>query len=197
MCGRITQKSPLAKLGLHVVLAADPVNATPRFNGVPGQEHWVLRQNPKTREHTLHRLFWGLIPHWCEEPNGGRRPINAKSETVASLPYLPRCLSTTKMSRSRGFLLRVEGNQGSKAETSLRHWEEDRGAFALAGLWENWRHPQTEEWIRTFAIITCPANDLIRQIHDRMPVIIAPIQYDRWLSPNGTLAIRMGGDPNK
>jgi len=55
--------------------------------------------------------------------------------------------------------------------------------FALAGIWENWRHPHTEEWIRTFAIITCPANDLIRPIHDRMPVIIAPIQYDRWLSP--------------
>jgi putative SOS response-associated peptidase YedK len=54
--------------------------------------------------------------------------------------------------------------------------------FALAGIWENWRHHQTEEWIRTFAIITCPANDLIRPIHQRMPVIVAPIQYDRWLS---------------
>ena len=54
--------------------------------------------------------------------------------------------------------------------------------FALAGIWENWQRPDTNEWVRTFAIITCPASDLVRPIHDRMPVIVAPIHYDRWLS---------------
>ena len=55
--------------------------------------------------------------------------------------------------------------------------------FALAGIWENWKASGTEEWFRTFAIITTDANELLKPIHDRMPVIIAPGDYDRWLSP--------------
>jgi putative SOS response-associated peptidase YedK len=57
----------------------------------------------------------------------------------------------------------------------------DRTPFAIAWLWENWRHPQSEEWIRTFAIITVPANDLVQQIHDRMPLILPKSAYERWL----------------
>ena len=53
----------------------------------------------------------------------------------------------------------------------------------LAGIWENWQRPGTDEWVRTFAIITTNSNELVRPIHDRMPVIIAPQDYDRWLSP--------------
>jgi len=55
--------------------------------------------------------------------------------------------------------------------------------FALAGIWENWQRPETDEWVRTFAIITTNSNELVRPIHDRMPVIIAAKDYDRWLSP--------------
>jgi len=54
--------------------------------------------------------------------------------------------------------------------------------FALAGIWENWQRPGTDEWVRTFAIITTNSNELVRCIHDRMPVIIPPESYDRWLS---------------
>ena len=57
----------------------------------------------------------------------------------------------------------------------------DRTPFGIAGLWENWRHPQSGEWIRTFAIITVPANDLVGQIHDRMPLILPKSAYERWL----------------
>ena len=86
MCGRITQKSSLLSLGLHIVRPDRTVGSAPRFNGAPGQEHWVLRRNTKTAEYALDRLLWGLVPHWCEHADGGRRPINAKCETVASLP---------------------------------------------------------------------------------------------------------------
>ena len=55
--------------------------------------------------------------------------------------------------------------------------------FALAGIWENWQRPGSEDWLRTFAIITTNSNDLVSAIHDRMPVIIAPEDYTRWLSP--------------
>ena len=59
----------------------------------------------------------------------------------------------------------------------------DGSPFGLAGLWENWRNPNTGEWERTFAIITVPANELVGQIHDRMPAILNPTSYDRWLGP--------------
>jgi len=54
--------------------------------------------------------------------------------------------------------------------------------FALAAIWENWKRPGTEEWVGTFAVITCPANELMAQIHDCMPVILPPEAYDRWLA---------------
>ena len=57
-----------------------------------------------------------------------------------------------------------------------------RNPFGLVGIWENWQHPETDEWIRTFAIITTDANELVAPIHDRMPVILAPRDFDRWLS---------------
>jgi hypothetical protein len=57
----------------------------------------------------------------------------------------------------------------------------DGSPFGIAGIWENWKHPASGEWIRTFAIITTDANDLVADVHDRMPVILAPRDYDRWL----------------
>lgn len=59
----------------------------------------------------------------------------------------------------------------------------DGSPFGLAGLWENWRNPNTGEWERTFAIITVPSNSLVEQIHDRMPAILKPATYERWLGP--------------
>jgi len=56
--------------------------------------------------------------------------------------------------------------------------------FGLAGLWENWKDPATGHWVRTFAIITVPSNDLVGKIHDRMPAILLPESYERWLGPD-------------
>jgi putative SOS response-associated peptidase YedK len=63
---------------------------------------------------------------------------------------------------------------------------QDRVPFAIGGLWENWRHPQSGEWIRTVAIITVPSNELVAQIHDRMPLILPKAACERWL----------GGEPD-
>ncbi len=56
----------------------------------------------------------------------------------------------------------------------------DRGPFAFAGLWENWKDP-SDQWLRTFTILTTKPNELVAPIHDRMPVVLAPADYDRWL----------------
>jgi putative SOS response-associated peptidase YedK len=74
----------------------------------------------------------------------------------------------------------VESNQ-REAQAALRHRHEGRQSFGIGGLWENWKDPASGEWIRTFVVITTGANELVAQIHDRMPLIIAPADYERWL----------------
>jgi putative SOS response-associated peptidase YedK len=89
MCGRIIQSSGPLRLaivdGLDVRDTRLP-NIPPRYNGAPSQELLVIRRNHKTGERSLDPLKWGLIPNWCQDAKGGRKPINAKSETVATLP---------------------------------------------------------------------------------------------------------------
>jgi putative SOS response-associated peptidase YedK len=196
MCGRITQKSNPQTLGLRIVNLVEPLyagNTPPRYNGAPRQEHWVIRQHPSTGERTLDRLWWGLVPHWCKDPAGGRRPINARAETIATLPAFRdayvrrRCLIPV----DNFFEWKASTGPGIKQPYAIAMRSGE--AFALAGVWENWKRPGTEEWVRTFAIVTCPANDLMAGIHDRMPVIVPPESYDHWLStldpdPRGLLA---------
>jgi putative SOS response-associated peptidase YedK len=71
--------------------------------------------------------------------------------------------------------------RGARAKQPYAIAMKDGSPFGLAGLWENWRNPSTGEWERTFAIITVPSNELVGQIHDRMPAILEPATYDRWL----------------
>ena len=185
MCGRITQKSDPSRLGLGLTTVSliEPLQAPPpRYNGAPGQEHWVIRQHPKTGERTLDRLWWGLVPHWVTEPKGGRRPINAKAETVASLP------SFRDAYRRRRCLLPVDNFfewravRGARTKQPYAVGMQSGEPFALAAIWENWQRPGTDEWVRTFAIVTCPANALMAQVHDRMPIILPSDSYARWLA---------------
>lgn len=192
MCGRITQKSPPEELGLAVIMGTpdDPRVEkakkrsehawTPKYNGAPGQEHWVYRQNLKTGECSYERLWWGLIPYWSKEP--GRKPINAKAETVASLPMFRDAYRLRRCILPIDSFFEWKAIKDAKVKQPYAIAMEDRRPFGVAGLWENWKRPGTEEWVRTFCIITCPANEMMSAIHDRMPVILAPDAYDRWLS---------------
>ena len=89
MCGRVIQSSgPLSYAIVDGLDVRDSrlSNYPRRWNGAPSQELLVIRENHNTGERALDLLQWGLIPHWCEDPTGGRKPINARSETVARLP---------------------------------------------------------------------------------------------------------------
>ena len=101
MCGRVIQSSAPLRLaivdGLNVS-DSRVVNTRPRYNAAPSQELFVIRQNHKTGERSLDPVRWGLIPHWCSDPKGGRKPINAKAESISRLPMfreayaLRRCI---------------------------------------------------------------------------------------------------------
>ncbi|MBN8958775.1 MAG: SOS response-associated peptidase [Rhizobiales bacterium] len=191
MCGRIIQASPLLQLaivdGLDV-RSDSRGNHAPRYNGAPGQEHLVIRVNRKTGERSLDPIKWGLIPHWCADPKGGRKPINARSETVGTLPVFRDAY------RARRCILPVDGFFEWQVTTSGKQpyaiGMKDRAPFGIAGLWENWKTP-AGEWMRTFAVVTVPANALLARLHDRMPAILDPQDYERWLSdeenPRGVL----------
>ena len=89
MCGRVIQSS--GPLRLAIVEGLDVRdsrlgNVPQRYNAAPSQELLVIRENHKTGERSLDLIKWGLIPHWCEDPKGGRKPINAKAESVSRLP---------------------------------------------------------------------------------------------------------------
>ena len=181
MCGRVIQTStPEAIRRLFDAIAPVP-NAPPRYNGAPSQELMVLRRNPETGERTLQLLRWGLIPSWTKDAKGGRKPINARAETIATSPMFKAAYA------KRRCLLPIDGFfewkaiKGSKTKQPYALAMKDRSPFAVAGIWENWTRPDTGEAIRSFAVITCEANQLVNQIHDRMPVIITPTDYDRWL----------------
>ena len=187
MCGRITQRSPPDQLGLRITMGTpdDPrVNVPPRYNGAPGQEHWVIRQNHETGMRSLDRLWWGLIPYWAKEATGGRRPINAKSETIVSLPTFREAYKRRRCLLPIDNFFEWKAIKGAKVKQPYAIAMKSGEPFAVAAIWENWKRPGSEDWVRTFCVITCPANDLVADIHDRMPVIIPPESYDRWL---GTL----------
>lgn len=184
MCGRITQKSDLTRLGLGLttVTFVAPLPSAPRYNGAPGQDHWVIRQHPKTGERTLDRLWWGLVPYWVKDASGGRKPINAKAETVASLPAFRDAYARRRCLLPVDNFFEWMATKGGKANQPYAVAMKSSEPFALAAIWEGWKRPGTDEWVRTFAVITTTTNEMMAQIHDRMPVIIPPESYDRWLS---------------
>jgi putative SOS response-associated peptidase YedK len=144
MCGRITQKSNPNRfgLGLTTVTLMEPLQLPPpRYNGAPSQDHWLIRQHAKTGDRTLDRLWWGLIPYWVKDANGGRKPINAKAETVASLP------SFRDAYRRRRCLLPIDNFfewraiKGAKVKQPYAIAMKSGEPFALAAVWENWQRP--------------------------------------------------------
>ncbi len=141
------------------------------------------RRNHQTGAVSLDPLRWGLIPYWSQDPKGGRKSINAKCETVRTLPMFRDAY------RRRRCIVPVDGFfewkaiKGQRAKQPYAIAMKDGSPFGIGGLWENWRQPSSREWIRTFVIITTDANELVAEIHDRMPLILAPDGYVRaWLA---------------
>jgi len=136
-------------------------NYPPRWNGAPSQDLLVIRRNHQTGQVSLDRLRWGLIPFWCGDPKGGRKPINAKCETVRTLPTFRDAY------RRRRCIVPVDGFfewkaiKGQKAKQPYAIAMKDGSPFGIGGLWENWRDLTSGEWVRTFAIITRDANQMV------------------------------------
>ena len=179
MCGRFTQERPTSELA-EIFEAEDLVGAPGgSFNVAPTDEAAVVVQREDRRAVSTYR--WGLIPHWAEDTKIGNRLFNARAETLASSPMFRDAF------RRKRCLVPVdsfyEWRREGKVRQPFRVVRSDGRPLALAGLWAGWRDPDTGEVRRTFTIVTTRPNELIRTIHDRMPVLLAPEAWDRWLDP--------------
>jgi len=190
MCGRVIQRSLPGQLGLKIVEGFDTGdnrapethgNVPPRYNGAPSQELWVIRRHPVTGERSLDLLRWGLIPHFCtEKPKPP--PINAPSESVREKPLFREAYAKRRCIMPIDGFFEWKAVKGSRAKQPFAVAMKDGAPFGLAALWENWKDPASGHWVRTFCILTTRSNSLVRPIHNRMPVILAPADYERWLS---------------
>ena len=178
MCGRFTLVTPGESLAVQFELPAAPQLA-PRYNIAPTQPVAAVRVNDAGKRELTH-LHWGLIPAWSKDPGMGARMINARSETVAEKPAFRaafkyrRCLVPTD-----GFYEWQKLN-GKKQPVYIK--AQDGGVLAIAGIWERWTSADGSE-IESCSLLTTAPNELLQPIHDRMPVIIAPADYEAWLSP--------------
>jgi putative SOS response-associated peptidase YedK len=178
MCGRFVLASPFTVIAEEFRIRNGGFELRPRYNIAPGQDILaVIRQEGVNR---LARFRWGLVPSWADDPSIGNRLINARAETVAQKPSFRsafdkrRCLIV-----SDGF---YEWRRERKKKTPYYICMKSQKPFGLAGLYETWHSPDGQE-ISTCTIITTEANDLLRPIHDRMPVILPKEAEDRWLDP--------------
>lgn len=200
MCGRFTLTDPDQELAVQFNLPEIP-DMQPRYNIAPTQPVAAVRAVPQSQEASsapsrgsqgvreLALLHWGLIPFWAKDPKIGARMINARSETAAEKPAFRAAF------RRRRCLVVADGFyewqkvEGGKQPFYIRLRDGQR--FAFAGLWEIWKNPDASAGtsgngglIESCTILTTEPNGLLSPIHNRMPVILHPGDYDLWLSPS-------------
>ena len=206
MCGRFTLRASARVIAEQFGLFELPSFAA-RFNIAPSQLVPVVRMGGCE----LVWLRWGLVPGWAQDPAIGNRLINARAETAAEKPAFRAALRRRRcLVVADGFYewqgakkgtgpICAQHPQGRSGKLDLSPFSQ-RGKqpyfirlrndqpFAFAGLWELWEGAnrasgQVGDKAETCTLLTIAPNDLIRPIHDRMPVIIAPEGYRRWLDP--------------
>ena len=178
MCGRYKLTVTVKDLQ-EILPALESIEAiVPRFNIAPTQPILGVGNDAPTK---LREFRWGLVPRWAKDPSIGSRMINARAESLADKPAFRDSF------RKRRCLVLADGFYewkkiaGSKSKQPYLVQMADGRPFAFAGLWDEWRSPEGP--LRTCTIVTTDPNPRLREIHDRMPVILPPEQFDRWLSP--------------
>jgi putative SOS response-associated peptidase YedK len=189
MCGRISQWRPSSELA--AIFGAEDLADSPggRFNVAPTDRAVVVVQREDRRAVTAYR--WGLIPHWSESAATGNRMFNARAESIDRLPAFRyafqrhRCLVPADAFYEWRRSVDARGKTVREPFAVVRR---DGQPLALAGLWAGWKDEDSGEIVRSFTIVTTAANELMRPIHDRMPVVVPDSAWDRWLDPTRTAA---------
>lgn len=150
----------------------------PRVRIPPGTDIPTIRQSPEGKR-VLHLLRWSLVPHWTKDPSIGSKLNNARGQTVAEKPSFREAFKRRRyLVPASGFYeWKMEGKLKQPYYISLASQE----PMAMAGVWESWTAPDGSI-LHMVCIVTTSANALMAPIHDRMPVIITPEQWQAWLN---------------
>ncbi len=179
MCGRFTLTTDPKKVSEAFNGIEVPSEIPPRYNIAPSQPIAVVANNNPQR---LEFFRWGLIPSWAKDPKIGNRMINARAETLAEKPSFKTAYKRRRcLIPADGF---YEWRRSPVGKTKIPMYIKlhNDELFAFAGLWELWQGPDGSD-ILSCTIITTSPNELVAEIHNRMPVILPPESYGPWLDP--------------
>ena len=176
MCGRFSLWSDKNKILIQFGLS-EASGYRQSYNVTPSSNIPIVRDY-KGRE--MINCHWGLIPHWAKDTK--LKPINARAETLTEKPMFRGALNKRRCLIPANGFFEWQGPTGRKQPFYIKPREAE--LFAFAGLWDHWDSPDQE--IDSCTIITTSANDAMVPIHERMPVIIDPENYDQWLEQGGT-----------
>ena len=181
MCGRYAIYGPVSRASPDVIeFLGEEIAFESTYNAAPTRNLPILRESSAGKRE-LALLRWGLVPSWAKDPAIGARMINARSETVAEKPAFRSAF------RRRRCLVPMCGfYEWQKAGVrKVPHFVRLLNAelFAVAGLHEHWPGRDGAEPVDSYTILTTSANEMVRSLHDRMPVILHARDYDAWLDP--------------
>ena len=170
MCGRFYLDKNKEKLVKQFSVQGTN-NAETSYNIAPSQSCTVIRVNSEHKE--LIKLNWGLVPSWAKS-DVKIKPINAKAETIREKPYFRSAFKKQRCIVPASGFYEWKGSKGNKQPYAI--YPLNDSYFGFAGLWEK------NDDLDTFTIITTEANELMREVHHRMPVILDSKDYDTWLN---------------
>jgi putative SOS response-associated peptidase YedK len=185
MCGRYTNTAEPHDLERRFGLRLETAEGTRRYNVAPTEPVLAVVRAPDAPDPTARIMRWGLIPAWADRSPAGYTMINARTETVATKPAYRRLIATAArraLLPADGFYEWLRSEDRRQPRQPFRFTVDDGRPFALAGLW-------TPAWLggrelATVTILTCPANDVVARLHDRMPVILPDRASElAWLDP--------------
>jgi putative SOS response-associated peptidase YedK len=181
MCGRYRRTTAEEELARRYNIPIPTQRDLPiSYNIAPTQDILAIRYHPETAQRSLDILRWGLIPYWAKDPGIAYKTINARVETVDTAPSYRHAF------KKRRCLVPVDGfyewRKVLDGKIPYSIGMQDDSPFVFAGLWEGWKNPSNNKWLHTCAIITGEPNEIVREIHTRMPVILPEKYHDAWLS---------------
>lgn len=191
VCGRFVSSSPPDEIARYFDVdetSEQALEHRANFNTAPTTDVFVVYRDGSTRR--LDTFHWGLVPRWAKDLSIGNRMINARAETVATKPAFRHAFARKRcIVPVDGFYEWKAPPPGQKRKQPYFIHRPDGEPYAFAGLWEQWKGPGPdgdEVTVRSTTIITGAANTAMSAIHDRMPIILAPSDWESWLSPENT-----------
>lgn len=180
MCGRFLLTRSPDEIARWFNVTGPLPNARPRYNVAPSQDILAVVYDGQAKARSLQAFRWGLVPFWAKDVKVGYSLINAMAETVAEKP------SFREAFKSRRCIIPADGfyewkKLDAKAKQPYAITLKDRGLVGFAGLWERWKDKASGEVVRSCTIITTGPNTICAPIHNRMPVILEPASYSKWL----------------